>query len=130
MQMKRILLGTSALVAAGLLVAPAHAAEKIKLGLGGFYNAAMGANFGGDDDGLDSPGDDSADSGYARNEFDIHQNIEVHIDGETTLDNGLNVHAHLELEATTMPSAGTRPGSASPAASASSASAARTKPPS
>ncbi len=96
--MKHILLGTSALVAAGLLAAPANAAEKIKLGLGGFYNAAMGANFGGDDDGLSAPGDDSFDSGYARNEFDIHQNIEVHFDGETTLDNGITVAGHLELE--------------------------------
>jgi hypothetical protein len=96
--MKHILLGTSALVAAGLLVAPANAAEKIKLGLGGFYNAAMGANFGGDDDGLSAPGDDSFESGYARNEFDIHQNIEVHFKGETTLDNGITVGGRLELE--------------------------------
>ncbi len=96
--MKHILLGTSALVAAGLLAAPANAAEKIKLGLGGFYNAAMGANFGGDDDGLDSPGDTTFDSGYGRNEFDIHQNIEVHFTGETTLDNGITVAGRLELE--------------------------------
>src|SRR3546814_3541391 len=68
------LLGTSALVAAGLLVAPANAAEKIKLGLGGFYNASMGMNFAEDDD----PGE----SGDQHNDFDIHQNIEIHIKGD------------------------------------------------
>jgi hypothetical protein len=88
--MKHILLGTSALVAAGLLAAPAHAAEKIKLGLGGFYNAAAGMNFGEDDD----PGE----SGDAHNDFDIHQNVEVHIKGETTLDNGITVGTRVELE--------------------------------
>ena len=48
--MKHILLGTSALVAAGLLAAPANAAEKIKLGLGGFYAASMGAILDDDND--------------------------------------------------------------------------------
>src|SRR3546814_18170 len=88
--MKHILLGTSALVAAGLLVAPANAAEKIKLGLGGFYNASMGMNFAEDDD----PGE----SGDQHNDFDIHQNIEIHIKGETTLDNGITVGVQLQLE--------------------------------
>jgi hypothetical protein len=96
--MKHILLGTSALVAAGLMIAPANAAEKIKLGLGGFYNASMGANFGGDDDDIDSPADTSSESGAYHNNFDIHQNTEVHIKGETTLDNGITVGVRWELE--------------------------------
>jgi predicted porin len=96
--MKHILLGTSALVAAGLLAAPANAAEKIKLGLGGFYNASMGANFSGDDDDLDAPADTSSESGAYHNNFDIHQNIEIHFKGETTLDNGITVGARVELE--------------------------------
>lgn len=96
--MKHILLGTSALVAAGLMAAPAGAAEKIKLQLGGFYNASMGANFGSDNDGLDSAGDSTFDSGYARNNFDIHQNTEIYVRGETTLDNGITVGVRWEIE--------------------------------
>lgn len=88
--MKHILLGTSALVAAGLLAAPASAAEPIELQLGGFYNAAMG--FVVDED------DGTGESGENHNAFDIHQNIEVHFNGETTLDNGITVTARIELE--------------------------------
>src|SRR5690606_902883 len=88
--MKHILLGTSALVAAGLLAAPANAAEKIKLGLGGFYAASMGAIL--DDD------NDAGESGDNRDSFAIHQNVEVHFKGETTLDNGITVGARVELE--------------------------------
>lgn len=88
--MKHILLGTSALVAAGLMAAPASAAEKIKLQLGGFYNAAMGANFGSDHS--------EGDSGESRNNFDIHQNTEIHVKGETTLDNGITAGVRWEIE--------------------------------
>ncbi len=91
--MKHILLGTSALVAAGLLAAPANAAEKIKLGLGGFYNAAMGAII--DDD------NNPRESGDNRDSTAIHQNVEVHFKGETTLDNGVTVGARVELEGQT-----------------------------
>ena len=85
--MKHILLGTSALVAAGLMVAPAAAQEGIKLGLGGFYFGAAGGNF--DEDGA-APGQ--------RSDLDFKQNLEVHFKGETTLDNGITVGARVELE--------------------------------
>lgn len=96
--MKHLLFGTSALVAIASQAGATSAAEAIKLGLGGFYAASMGANFGGDDDGFDAPGDTTAESGAYRNDFDIHQNIEVHVLGETTLDNGVTVRAHIEYE--------------------------------
>ncbi len=91
--MKHILLGTSALVAAGLLAVPANAAEKIKLGLGGFYAASMGAPI--------SEDDGAGESGDNRDGFAIHQNVEVHFKGETTLDNGITVGARIELEGQT-----------------------------
>src|SRR5438067_13007012 len=55
--MKHVLLGTTALVAAGLVVGQAQAADPIKLTLGGFYGAAAGftvvgsGNDNGDDNG-------------------------------------------------------------------------------
>lgn len=88
--MRNILVGTSALVATSLLAGTATAAEPIKLGLGGFYANSLGLNIAEDDD----PGE----SGEARNDFDIHQNIEIHFLGETTLDNGITVGAALQLE--------------------------------
>jgi hypothetical protein len=40
--MKHVLLGTTALVAAGLLASNAQAAQGVQLGLGGYYGAAAG----------------------------------------------------------------------------------------
>ena len=45
--MKHVLMGTTALVAAGLVVGHAQAADPIKLTLGGFYGTAAGAEIGG-----------------------------------------------------------------------------------
>src|SRR3546814_4111869 len=42
--------------------------------------------------------DDPGDSGDHHNDFDIHQNTEIHVKGETTLDNGVTVGVHWELE--------------------------------
>src|ERR1700730_17673008 len=44
--MKRILYGTTALVAAGLAAGEAAAASGLKLGITGFYNNSIGASFG------------------------------------------------------------------------------------
>jgi hypothetical protein len=91
MTMKRILLGSSALVAAGLLAGAAHAADPIKLTLGGFYGSAAGVEIGGNNsDGAPSQN---------RQTGAFKQNVEVHFNGSTTLDNGLTVGAHIELEA-------------------------------
>jgi len=89
--MKKVLLGTTALVAAGFVVGQAQAADPIKLTLGGFYGAAAGVEIGGNDsDG--APSDN-------RQLGNFKQNVEVHFNGSTTLDNGLTVGAHVELEA-------------------------------
>lgn len=88
--MKNALLGSSALFAAGLLATSATAADPLKLGLGGFYANSMGLNIAEDDD--------SGESGEGRNDFDIHQNIEVHFLGETTLGSGITAGVQLQLE--------------------------------
>ncbi|WP_119460555.1 porin [Rhodospirillaceae bacterium SYSU D60014] len=85
--MKNILLGTSALVAAGLMVAPAAAQEGVQLGLGGFYFGAVGGNF-----------DESGAPSDRQDDVEFKQQVEVHFDGETTLDNGITVGARVELE--------------------------------
>ncbi|GAA0592189.1 porin [Caenispirillum bisanense] len=87
--MKKVLLGTSALIAAGLLAAPASAAEKIKLGLGGKMEQYFGVV---SQD--DAPGYDPTLTG-------INTDTEVYFSGATTLDNGLTVGAMIQLEAQT-----------------------------
>jgi len=87
--MKKVLIATSALVAAGFIAAgPAAAAEKIKLGLGGFQNTWVG--FADQDDTFEGTRDYGS--------FDVKTNSEIHFKGSTKLDNGLTVGAHVELE--------------------------------
>lgn len=86
--MKHVLLGSTALVAAGLVASGASAEEPVKLGIQGFYQAAIGALL--DEDG-------TAD-GDLRN-YSVETNGEVRFHGETTLDNGLTVGARIEMEA-------------------------------
>src|SRR4051812_23965123 len=88
--MRRILLGSTALVATGLLAAEAHAADNaVKLGFAGRYEGAAGMIFSQDSD--DESVDDSRDHVFK-------QDIEVHFQGEGVLDNGLTVGARIELE--------------------------------
>jgi predicted porin len=89
--MKRILYGTTALVAAGMMIGEAYAADGVKLGIGGRYYGAAGAVF----------GEDFAPNGSNENNLRSHafkQDIEVHFKGEVTLDIGLTVGARVELE--------------------------------
>ncbi len=92
--MRKVLLGTSALVAAGVLFAgPAMAQNKpISLGLGGYFNYAFGIVS--QDDGLGQAAVGARDHGFL-------SDGEIHIKGSTTLDNGLTVGVQVELEATT-----------------------------
>ncbi len=83
--MKKLILGTTAIVAASTLAAaPTVAAEKIKLGLGGYLQTSfVVADY---DDGDQLP-------------TDIRHEGEVHFTGETTLDNGLTFGVNIQLEA-------------------------------
>jgi outer membrane protein OmpU len=91
--MKRVaLLGSTAIFGAGMMANTAVAADGIKLGVGGFFNAAYMATF--DDDG-------EGELGNERNTDGFFQDAEIHFEGSTTLDNGLTVGAHVELEGET-----------------------------
>jgi len=90
--MKKALLGTTALIAAGLAIGDAYAADGVKLSIGGRYMGAAGVLFAEDADGFD----DDASRNYV-----FKQDVEVYFLGETVLDNGLTVGARVELEGQT-----------------------------
>ncbi len=84
--MKKVILGTTALVAASALTAgSASAAEKIKLNVGGYLQTSfVVADYDTDTDQLPT---------------DIRHEGEVIFSGETTLDNGLSFGVNIQLEA-------------------------------
>src|SRR5689334_5735267 len=89
--MKKLLLGTTALVAGGVMAAPAMAADPIKMGIGGYYTFYGVAG--------------NIDSTYAFNGsftnykgLTIMQEGEIHFIGQTKLDNGTSVGLTVELE--------------------------------
>jgi len=94
--MKKILYGTSALLAAGLLSSSANAADPIKLQLGGFMNY-YGAY-------IDQDADEYTAAAAARpslNKFDVIGDGEIYFKGESVLDNGVKVGTVMQLEAGT-----------------------------
>jgi hypothetical protein len=88
--MKKVLLGTTALLGVGTIAGAAQASDGIKLDVGGFFNVVYQGIF-------DHKGS-HADFGRQHNYDRFINNSEVHFKGETTLDNGLTVGAHIELE--------------------------------
>ena len=85
--MKKLLYGTTALVAAGALVSTtAQAEEGIKLGLGGYMNNYFGVGS------LDSDTDTDF------NATGLFSDGEIWFLGETTLDNGITFGANVQLE--------------------------------
>ena len=88
--MKKVLYGTSALVAAGLLSSgPALAADPISLGISGGF--AVGFGWVNEDSAVGQPGANDRDHAFA-------QSSEVRFTGNTTLDNGVTVTVGIELE--------------------------------
>jgi outer membrane protein OmpU len=95
--MKRVLLGTTALIGAliDLGATPARAESPIQLSVGGFFRTAYLVVL--DDDNslpnnfAQEPGDDKAEDG-------VFSDAEIHFVGRTVLDNGLEVGARVELE--------------------------------
>ena len=104
--MKKVLYGTTALVAASMLTAgAASAAEKIKLSVGGYYQSVFAVS-----DSDDLVTSTTVGTGttavvttnrtsYQPAKFE--QEGEIHFKGETTLDNGLTVGVQVQLEAFT-----------------------------
>ena len=90
LEMKKVLLGTSALLGVGLLAGTAAASDGVKLSLGGFMRSYYGMTF--DDD---SDGDLGHDHGFDG----VGTDGEVYFLGSVTLDNGITVGTRIELEA-------------------------------
>ncbi len=87
--MKKILFGTTALLAAGAFVSTAQASDPIKLSLGGYMeNYVVGASQDGD-----------FKKANRVNNFDVQSDSEVWFKGLTTLDNGMKIGVQVELEA-------------------------------
>ena len=91
---KRKVLGTTAMVASTLLfaVGTAQGANKIKLGVGGYFNAFL--VYVDQDDGVGEPGANLR-------KHKISREGEIHFEGKTTLDNGLKFGVSVQLEAET-----------------------------
>ena len=93
--MKKVLYGTTALVAAGLVAGEASAASGLKLGITGFYRNSIGGSFG------NSPTTKVPSGGggvttfglgnFDRQHVSMRQEIRVNFTGQTTLDNGITV---------------------------------------
>ncbi|HUL07436.1 MAG TPA: porin [Candidatus Acidoferrum sp.] len=93
--MRHSLFGSTALVAVGLLAPAAHAADGVTLHIGGRYMAAAG---------VDPVDDFSASSGVDDNDvrsYVFKQDVRVYFEGESTLDNGLQVGARVDLRGQT-----------------------------
>ena len=87
--MKKVLYSTTALAAAGMFAfsgADAVAAEKVKLGLGGYYVWAAGVS------------DSESDMHKTQGSINTHSDSEVYVRGNTTLDNGIRVDAIIQFE--------------------------------
>jgi aromatic ring-cleaving dioxygenase len=89
--MKKVLLGSTAIVAAGLIAsAPAAAAEKLSAKVGGYMEQWVGYT--------------SVDEGNNTNDntgFDVKSDSEIHFKGSTVLDNGIEFGINVQLEANT-----------------------------
>jgi len=95
--MKNYLLGTTAIVAAGMLAVtgPAHAQAKksgpIKIGISGYMEQWVGV----------ADNDDENDGVNTNTGFDEQADAELWFTGSTTLDNGIKVGVRIELEGNT-----------------------------
>jgi hypothetical protein len=90
--MKKLLLGSTALVVGGAIAAPAMAADPIKMGIGGYYTFyALAGNI---DTTYAYSGQIQTYKGLA-----FQQEGEIHFLGQTKLDNGTSVGLTVELEA-------------------------------
>jgi outer membrane protein OmpU len=89
--MKKLLLGSTALVAGGLMAAPAMAADPIKIGVGGYYQFFVQA--GGIEGVYALNGTSTQYKG-----INFIQEGEIHFIGQSKLDNGTTVGLTVELE--------------------------------
>jgi hypothetical protein len=93
--MRSTLLGSTMLIAMGIVARDAAAAEGVRLGIGGSYQGAAGVVF------SEHFSDSAAVRGRDLRDYVFKQDVEVDFFGETTLDNGLAVGADIELNGQT-----------------------------
>ncbi len=89
--MKKILLGTTAMIALGTMTTETLAADKIALKLGGFHRQYVGLTDG--DEVASTSSDAARDKSISQ-----FSNTEIYFTGSTTLDNGITVAVRTELE--------------------------------
>src|SRR5215470_9467126 len=89
--MKKVLYGTTALVAAGLVAGEASAASGLKLGITGFYRNSLGGTFGNSPTNKGAGGTTFGLGNFDRQAVSMRQEIRVNFTGQTTLDNGITV---------------------------------------
>lgn len=87
--MKKILLGTSALVASGLLATPAFAADPIKIQVIGYLQSYIG---------IGKFDKDGTDSFRKYNPINFRYEGEIWFQGQTKLDNGTTIGLRIEME--------------------------------
>lgn len=88
--MKKALIGTSALIAVGLLTAQgASAADRISLGLSGNYSVLGG---------IVNQDDGTAESVAGARDHGIGADAAINFSGSTTLDNGMEVGVRIQME--------------------------------
>ena len=103
--MRALLLGTTTLVAVGLVTGEATAASGLKLGITGFYRNAIGGSFGNSpttEHFVTSGGVPSVSTAglgnFDRQNVSMRQQIRVNFTGKTTLDNGITVGVLVGLD--------------------------------
>jgi hypothetical protein len=93
--MRPILLGSTAMVALGTTAVGAAAGDGIELEISGSYKGAAGVVM------SEDYSSSSGVSGDDVRNYVFSQDVEVHFQGETVLDNGLTVGARIEIEGQT-----------------------------
>ena len=107
--MKKQLLASTMLVAAGALTASGAAEAKIDVTVNGYFEAVIGTSFA-DNENVFQLGDPTATGTLERpavgangvignrSYVDEHNEMEIHFNARTELDNGIKIRGHVELE--------------------------------
>jgi hypothetical protein len=97
---KKVLWGTTALAAAGVVMGDASAASGLKLGINGYYRNSLGGSFGNSPTTQHFNGTSVSTAGlgnFDRQSVSMRQEIRVNFTGKTTLDNGITVRVLIGL---------------------------------
>lgn len=93
--MKKLLLGSVAVIGLAAVVTPAQAGNGLSLDVGGHFKGYATWHDQDSNADIDVPVDGAVEDARG---FDMLRETEVHFSGETTLDNGLTVGVHIEAD--------------------------------